>query len=489
MSVRGLTRLSGLLAGGVLAFITTGPVHRAQAADLTWGGTYRIEAVKVKNSELTGDDSNKAYLLHHLVLTPKIIAADGLTIHSRFDIFNNASFGQNNQAGEVFGLGPRIGTGVGQDPSNNNNVFARAQRSGDLAVTQLYATWTQEFGQFIVGRTPLHFGLGTALNAGNGPFDHYFDTRDLLGYKIVMGNLFFLPMLGKVSEGNLGEEDDVNDYMLHVQYDNPETDLSLGFYYDLRIATAGNDAPAGTVIGGAGATVGDTYKTTLIGLYSSQKLGDFTIGVEADLLSGDTGVRSIVAPVDNVKLNSYGVAGEIKWAPKDAALTGGLKLGIASGDDPGTSDTYEGFIFSRNYDVAMLMFNHPLGQRDFFRTSLIRDTDVTTTAGKPSNQIDTEAISNAVYFAPTLQYQAKENMFWGGSLIYGILNKDPIAGSGTSSNLGFEIDVNFTYKPYERLTWVTEVGLLFPGDAWKGGSTGLDNKFAYGIVTKAAITF
>lgn len=493
MSSGVLTRLLGRKSVlGFTAFAAlVGMSAATQAADLTWGGTYRVEAVKIKNSELNDQGSNKAYLLHHLVLTPKIVAADGLTIYSRFDLFNNSTFGVNNQAGQVFGLGVNTGT-ASADPSNNSNVFSRTQRADTLAVTELYASWVQEFGQLVVGRTPMQFGLGVAYNAGNGMFDKYIDTRDLVGYKVVLGNLYAFPMIGKVSEGNLGEEDDVNDYMLQVMYENPDTELSLGLMYQLRVSTLaaapnGNDVPTGANgVGGAGSTITGGSKTTQWSLFTSQKVGDFRIGVEADLLSGDSGVRTTTT--DNVKINGYGVAAEIGWEPTESKFRGAFKAGIASGDDPGTTDTYEGFQFSRNYDVGMLLFNHPLGQADFLRTSVIRDTSGTG-AGKPSNQIDSEAISNVAYFAPSLTYQWKENMSWGGTVVYGMLNKEPIAGGNTSTNLGVELDVNFTYKPYERLTWITEVGALMPGDAWKAGSQNLDNKFAYGIVTKAAISF
>lgn len=477
-----LARFGRIVLSATLALATSVFATKAQTADLTWGGLYRVEAVKIKNSELSGDDSNKAYLLHHLVLSPKIIAADGLTIYSRFDIFNNSAFGTyTNQAGEVFGRG--LGSST---PSNetNSNVLSRTGRAGDLAVTTLYASWVQEFGQLVAGRAPMQFGLGTAYSAGNGIFDHYIDTRDLLGYKFVVGNLFFMPMLAKLNEGNVGEEDDVNDYILHVQYDNPDTELSLGLLYQMRVWTfAGNDLPTtNDALGGGAATRADGGKTTLVGLYSSQKAGDFTIAVEANLLSGDVGLRNTGGT--GVSYDSFGIAGELLWNPTGGKTKGSFKLGVASGDDPGTTEVNEGYIFNRNYDVAMLMFNHPLGQANILRTGLTRD--VTT---KASNQIDTEAISNVVYFAPSFQTQWKENLSWGGTFVYGMLNKDPIQGSSTATDLGFEIDLNLTYKPYERLTWVTEAGLLFPGDAWKGGSTGLDNKFGYGVITKAAIAF
>ncbi|MEK7355649.1 MAG: hypothetical protein AAB250_04330 [Bdellovibrionota bacterium] len=476
---------------GVLILLLAGSI--ANASDITWGGNYRVEAVKITNPELSSANSNKAYLLHHLVLTPKIQAADGLTIYSRMDVFNNPTWGIDpttgqvySVAGDVIGGGPNSTTTAGTN-ANNSNTLARTQRASMFALTEFYATWSQEFGQFIVGRAPMQFGLGTAFNAGNGLFDHYIDTRDMVGYKFVIGNFYMLPIMGKVNEGVLGEEDDVNDYMLQMQYDNPETDLSLGFLYQMRVFTfAGNDTPlTGGHIGGATPVKADGGKTTQWSLFMKQNVGNFKVGVEADMLTGDTGLKTAAAG-PNVSLNGFGVAAEIDYAPEGGKTTWKIKTGMATGDDPGTSETYEGYIFSRNYDVAMMMFNHPLGQADLLRTGLVR-----TTTAAPNSQIDSEGLSNAIYFAPSFQTQWKENFSYGASIAYGILNKEPIsATANTATSLGWELDINLTYKPYERLTWITEAGFLFPGDAWKAGATNnFETKFAYGLVTKAAITF
>jgi len=506
-------RFSVLVAGfAALSVISTvGFSGTAQAADVTWGGTYRVEAVKVSNPELSSAKSNKAYLLNHLVLAPKVVAADGLTIYSRLDFLNNSGFGITSTgqvlsvAGDTLGSGP--GAGASATNFNNSNPLSRTQNAGSMAITSLYLSWAQEFGQLVVGRTPVEFGLGTAFNAGNGLFDHYIDTKDIVGYKLIFGNLSIFPMIGKVNEGNVGDEDDVNDYLVHVQYDNPESDLSLGVLYQMRISTfGGNDLPQnggalnaggdiGTTVGGTplnptytGPTRTDGSKSTMWGLFAKRTTGNFHIGLEADMQGGDTGLRT--AGGQGVGLNGLGIAGELGWKPTDGKLSGGLKAGFASGDDPGTPDSYEGFAFSKNYDVALLMFNHPLGQRDFLRTSSVggatRDASGNTTV---RNSIDTEAISNAVYIAPSLQYQAKDNLGFGGTFVYGILNKDPIPGANADKNLGFELDLNLTWKPYERLTWITEAGFLFPGAAWQGGSLGLESTFAYGLVTKAAISF
>lgn len=487
-----------------LTAVTAGfSTPQAKAADLTWGGFYRFEAVKVNNAELSSDKTDKTYGLQHLVLLPKLVAADGLTLHSRLDILNDATQGVSgggqvySVAGDFLGNGP--GTPVsgtaGPVTGTESNSWGRTMRAGTIAVTELYASWTQEFGQLIVGRAPIQFGLGTAFNAGNGLFDHYIDTRDMVSYKVVLGNFSITPMFAKMSEGGLAVEDDVDEYIIHAQYDNPDSELSLGIIYDLRVVL-GNDAPI-PVPGGtgsnywpAGFTRSGSYKNTLMGIYLSEKaLSWLRTSVEADILSGDTGVLNTLG--NGVGLNAFGIAAEIASVPTPEDRWSWLvKLGMATGDDPGTNDAYEGYAFNRNYDVGLLMFNHPLGKADFFRTGMIRNASQTA-----SSQIDSEAISNAFYFAPNVKYRAKDNLSLGATFVYALLNKDPLlapggaGAAGTATDLGYEFDFNVNYKPLERLTWITEAGFLIPGNAWKGGSNSFENRFAYGLVTKAAISF
>jgi hypothetical protein len=486
-------RSQAFAAGLLAALASLAPGARARAADMSWSGYYRFEGTRVHGPEMDSNGRDKAYMLQHLVLSPKIVAADGLTVYGRFDIFNNAIYGQNNQLGEFLGDGTHAAFGP-RDPGNgsttnagNSNVLSRAEKSGMLAITSLYAVWNQEFGSLVVGRVPIQFGLGVVHNAGNGMFDHYFESKDIVGYKVVMGNLMVMPMYGKVSEGDIGYGDDVMDYMVHVQYDNPETDLSLGVFFEERVSTiAGNDAPisanATLPFGGPGSTQTGGYKTSLWSVYSKQRVHDFTIAVEGDFFSGDSGVTA--ATGQSVSINSFGVAAEIGYKPEDSRWASVLKVGMATGDDPGTVDVFEGFAFSRNYDVAFLLFNHPLGRFDVLRTGQVRDTSVTA-----SSQPDTEALSNAIYIAPNIEFRWRDNLSLNGTLAYAMLNKDPIAFGNTAKDLGYEIDMGVTYKPYDRLTWKTQVGFLIPGDAWRGGYNGYENRLPYGVETKAAISF
>ncbi len=510
-------RVACLLVISVGLFVSGAVAH---SADITWGGIYRVEADQIQDSELSSANTDKAYVLHHLILNPKMTLGDGLNIYSRLDILNSTAYGINNShqvtsvAGDVLGDGPGtpVSTTTPYGPQNgtDSNSSGSTQAAGAIAITELYLSWSHEFGQFIVGRVPLQFGLGVAYSAGNGLFDHYITTKDLVAYKLVFGNLYVMPIKAKVNEGALNTFADVDDYMVQVGYDNPDTELSLGFMYDLHVVT-GNDSPVGPSGGaasggapflGSPAFAGPqartgSYTNTLMSFFFSEKpLPSLRASVEFDLAQGSTGIQW--APGASTGLNAYGLATELAWLPHDnSKWSGKLKFGLATGDDPGTYDVDEGFQFNRNYQIAQLMFHQPLGQADILRTGLVRNTNIA-----PSAQLDTEAVSNAIYIAPSLNYQLRDNISFMWTLVYARLNKDPMGpGANTAMDLGYEGDFSVTWKPMERLTWVSGIGALLPGNAWRGATSAynnglsttpadsFENKMAFGLESKAAISF
>lgn len=460
-------------------------------ADIEWSGIYRIEGNAIHNSELNDKSRDLGYGLHHLVLRPKIVAGDGLTIQGQFNIMNSAAY-PNSQMGQAWGSGVNTGTTPTVDNSGpNSNAVSDTQRAETIAVSQLYLTLNHEFGQLIVGRAPLHFGLGMTHNAGRGLFDHWYDTRDLVGYKFIVGNLYFLPMIGKVNEGFLHRTDDMTDFMIQMQYENPDTEIEMGVFYQMRkggdqSADAPTPATASPgVLGGVGALTDAEIDARTVNLYALKDTERFRLGLEASFQSGETGVRT--SGGEKVTYDAFGIAAEFEHRLENSKWRYGLKAGTASGDDPSTDAKFEGFIFDRNYDVGFLMFNHPLGQTDFLRTGLV--TGVVRDAGTNAvNTSDTEAISNVIYAAPVLKYAFNDRWSLDNTVVTGFLGTNPIAGRSVAKDLGYEWDISVNFTPRKGVTWVNQAGLLFPGKAWKGDGL-YDSSFNYGFTTKAAISF
>lgn len=486
-----------------LLFTLTGLALTCAAhADIEWSGVYRVEAINMNNPELGGKrqgdtDATRGkrevnYALSTLILRPKIVAGDGLTIHSQFHIFNNSVY-KNSQLGAAWGSSLAKGA-TAADSADDSASMSASPRAETIQISQLYMTLNQEYGSLIVGRAPIQFGLGMTYSAGRGLFDHWYDSDDLVGYKFVIGNLWVMPMIGKHNEGELNlNSDDVNDYMVQLAYENPESGMEVGVFYQIREAgvtdaptNLGTD-PATTVLGGQNAKQSSKLSKKTVSLYALRESDRFRLGLEAAFQSGETGVVTNNGNGDNVTLGGFGVVVEGEYRPEDSRWRLGAKAGLASGDDPTTTAKYEGFHFNRNYDVAMLMFNHPLGADDFLRSRLV--TGKVRDNNGDINAPDVETVSNVLFVAPNVKYAFSDRWSLDTTVATGWLSTNPLVnGKNPGKDLGYEWDISLNFAPRKGVMWINQMGLLFPGGVWKGDNQ-YDANFAYGLATKAAISF
>ncbi len=469
-----------ILAAGLLFFAG----FSANATSIDWTGGYRIEYVDIDRPSLTDPGGKKSYGLNYLYLQPKMIASDGINIISRFDILANEKPAyRNSQLGSFLGSGLSTGAGA--------NVTAQNSDSSNLRVSQLYLNVNHEYGNLVVGRSPIEFGLGITHNAGRGAFDHWMDTKDMIGYKFNVDNISFMPILSRNQQSSFEIGKTISDQIFVFEYDNKDIGAKAGVFWQTRNTSIdSNDtltAPAGipqanTVTGG--------YSAKTINLYLERKWSAFEFKLEASFLTGQTGV--IASTGEEISHNSYAVASELLMPARDSAWEYGLKFGAISGDNKDTV-SFEGYQLDQNYDVAILLFNHRMGSgigTDYFGTSTLHANDTASNL-TVANSADDEAIGNAIYLAPSFKYLWSEKLDIKSTLIYAQLMASPDKTFvDFKKDLGIELDIELIYKPRERVTWSTGLGILSPGSAWKNGSgSNLDAKMNYGFTTKAAITF
>lgn len=478
-----------------LAAVSLGMIASpAHAISVDWTGNYRIEYTEVDRTSLDDPKLRKSYLLNHLSLSPKIIAADGVNIFAKFEVLPN-DFYPDSQAGQPFGRGPSKAGGGNPTPSSTRDDSAVAgdkQGSTTLRVNQLYLNLNQEYGSLVAGRAPLDFGLGMTHSAGNGPFDHWYSTRDMIGYKVIIGNFSLMPMIAKVSDQTVAQGEEVQDIIIDALYNNPETESAIGVMHQTRSSSnTSNDAPTNQ-IGGTGATLSGAWKTQNVNIYFARGFEDVKFKVEAGFASGSTGI--LRTNNEEVSLNGYGIALEADFPRPESKLHYTLRAGVASGDNPSTTN-YEGFQFHRNYDVALLMFNHPLGKYDLLRSAAQRSPARCGTGVcapfATDEALDDEAISNVIYVSPKVVYNINEKWDWVNTFTWAQLQTNPLSDQNidVAKDLGFEWDTGAVYRPYEKVMWVNELGLLFPGSAWAGGSNDFGKGFTYGFTSKAVISF
>lgn len=460
-----------------LVLITT----KLWAISIDWSGGYRLEYTEIDRPSLADAKERKAYGLNYLYLQPKMIASDGVNIIGRFDVFGNTHPAyKNSQLGSIFGGGL---SSFG-NTNNGPNVTSENQDASLLRVSQLYLNVNQEYGSFVAGRAPIDFGLGITHNAGLDPFAHWYDTKDMVGYKFIVDNISFMPIMARVSQKDFGQGVTMTDQIFVFEYDNKDIGAKAGLFHQTRRGSVeSNDGllvPNPLPI--AGAVLDNGWATQTVNLFFGRSWEAFQFKLEASFLTGDTGYIVAGTPV---KFNAYAVAAELVAPANNSKWELSGKLGVASGDDPTTTNVIEGYQFDKNYDVAVLLFNHRMGGRDFLTTKMIH-TDSTLSVG---NSADDEAVGNVFYLAPSVKYLWNEKIDVKSTLIYGQLMVNPTNSLDFSKDLGTELDMELIYKPRERVLWSTQVGILLPGQAWKDGNSGLDNKLNYGFTTKAAITF
>ncbi|HRO67155.1 MAG TPA: alginate export family protein [Pseudobdellovibrionaceae bacterium] len=462
-----------LMMSGLLLFSSA-----ASAMSLDWTGTYRAEWLHLDRPSLASPAETKSYGLHYLSLSPKIVASDGINIVGKFDVLgNNDPAYMDSQTGMLFG-----GNEPNAGDDSANNTMAQSKSFTPFRVSQLYLTVNQEYGSLLVGRAPFEFGLGMLYSAGNGAFDHWLTTSDFVAYKFIVGNLSFTPMIGRTHIMDWGPNPGMTqDEIIQVQYDSKDTGSMIGAMMARRKGSQSSNDITDTAIGGVGPADGG-YSMTTTGFTFGRTWESFKFKMEAQFLKGSYGIRT--AGGENIENSSYGVALEMDFPRPQAKWEGGLKMGVASGDDPGTT-AQEGFFFHRNYDVAMLLFNHRLGQRDFFRTNeLVKDSTHSL-----SDSLDDETISNVIYVAPEFRYAWNPRVSVKNTLIYAQLMANSTGTTDLKKDLGLEWDISVDYQARENVRWENRVGLLFPGGAFKDGASDLQNGFTYGFETRAAITF
>jgi hypothetical protein len=458
-------------------------VQKAVATSIDWSGGYRIEYNEIDRPTLDGDSNKqrKSYGLNYLYLTPKIVASDGINIVGRFDIFSNEIDSYKNSQ-----LGSLIGGGLSRTGKTNGaNIDSQNQEASALRVSQLYLTVNQENAMLVAGRAPLEFGLGMTHNAGLNPFDHWYDTRDLISYRFIIDNVSFMPLFAKVYQEGYAQGLSISDQSFVFEYDNKDNGAQAGMFYQIRNSSSGSNDAGGyiPVIPGA-ARLDSAWSTKTVNLFFGRAWEAFQFKLEASFLTGDTGLTS--STNESIKFNSYAIAAEALWpAVEQQKWEIAVKFGIASGDNPTTTGVIEAYQMDRNYDVAMLLFNHRMGQRDFLTTNIMH-RDPALTVG---NSADDEAIGNAMYLAPSAKYLWNDRFDLKTTLIYAQLATNPTTTLDSSKDLGTELDIELIYKPRERVIWSNQIGVLFPGAAWRDGASGFDNKTNFGIATKAAITF
>ncbi len=402
-------------------------------------------------------------------LNPTIIINDNITFKGEL----TTGYARGGFLGDSTTLQSQSKTTFGNALYFNNLSNANS----NLSLTQFYTELYTDNATFVVGRQPVHWGLGAIFHQGSGTWDRHVSVHDGLHVKLGLGNFSFEPYWAKINSiGSLTNESDVTEWGLSTQYKNPEKDLTFGVLLAKREGKAFNSFQSGTT------SLGET-DVTITDLYLKKIWGKLTASLEVPLVSGELGDAYAIGA--NTNYSSLGILAETSYKYSQS-WDFGLDFGHVQGDDGNTSK-FKALYLNPNYQVAHILFRY-----DLFAIS---DT---------TRNIYDSYITNATYLKLHAHLR-KEFWTWHFSALYANANETAGAGGNAfdhennqlftatqdqDKNLGLEFDVSVDYNWNSNATVSADLGYLFTGDYYAfTNNTAVETEDNYLAALRLAITF
>jgi len=395
------------------------------AGAFVFSGDWRSEYAVYKNLDLgIGNDSpsnTKDYTLTRFRLNPEFIVNDVLSIKSQWIVL--------------------AGAGTTNPAIDNNLGLVSGANNADLFINHVWLEWVSSFGVFSTGRKPFDYGLGIMFNSGSNVWDYYHNWVDRVSYELRLGSLSIGLAYDMYQEKEIkNSRNEENGFLTKVIYEKIDTGLEVGFMWYMK-----KDMPGERV---------NSYD-----FYQKKNFKEINLDFNWEIVYQKGKTRAY----ENIEALGFGI--EFLYYPNKFDL--GLKTGLASGQNPNSQNTNNGFNFNRNYKVALLMFNEDLGE------------GASTIHG--SNGIGAD-FSNlgAFYIAPSLSYDITSNLKLQTVYIYAEIQK---RADNKTKAIGSEVDFNLTYDIYDNFQTMLRTGFFFPSQNFE------NRKTAFGIMTGLGLSF
>ncbi|HEX5034363.1 MAG TPA: hypothetical protein VFW62_07785, partial [bacterium] len=449
-------------------------------------------------------------------IDPILKINDNISFHAQLDLLDDVIFGTNDVT-QLTVFNPIVGTitlpgGAGAfgvtGPEAGDIVTGGG---GSLNVRRLWVDILTPIGKFRIGRQPSNWGLGIFQNDGNGMYAKFGDTFDRFLYLgkydfsdssslafALLADFVFNdqqdPSIGLLEE-NIGTVSN-GTYQLTGALIYKRQDWEIGTYSGVRLRD-GTGRREGTALDANGNEVpgaidGNT-RAFFFDLYGQWQRGPYRVAAEYVFLGGTIGTDvcvnaiSVPAGFENPLPNPVCLDGDNNLQVHLGALEvegkydfGGewkFMAGLATGDSSPLSERITQFGFRPDYEVALMLFNMPLGTSPAIQVNgETKLGNLPLTSNRVNNAIYVGGtylhrfdISNAI---PQAQYFKVGGHFltaWAPSRVFDI-DFAEITGIPTLPRVvnesrwyGVEADIILEAKFFEHLIWNITGGVFIPG--------------------------
>ena len=407
----------------------------ATAAEVLVDGYYRAESEAFNslslNSELADAEGGAFLTRHRLLLRPRFLINDSVSAFVDLRALDSVGWGTRS----LSLVDPVTGEELPIEFSDSLEApYPDSESTAAMGDINIWHAWGEVYttlGRFKFGRMPLHIGSGIWLNDGMDISSDYGDTADRIQWSKSFDKIFVSLAYDINSDQIVNEADATTSYTGGVGYRSETTEA--GIHTRVR-RTPSRNFSLFTIDGSLNAEMGLlTGRTEVVAQFGS---GDLENGANDVSISG---VGAVLALDLNTKPLSVGIEG-----------------GVATGDADESDQLYKRFTFDRDYNIALMMFEHPmptLTSAVANASNLGRSTDYALTG---------DAISNALYMRPHVGYEVIKDNIVDIAGIFARTAKLP-EFSTVGPGYGMEFDLTWTNTAIENFTASSSVGLFLPG--------------------------
>jgi len=425
----------------------------ADAVEFRLDGMYRLRANMFDSLSLERgeerDEGRRSFIDQRLRLVPHLRINSGVHVYADFDVLDALTFGANPA-----GADPAVLVAVGQQQADGTLFNEPVPLTGGSLPGEDYQdslfvrrAWVEVYTPYVdikVGRMASHWGLGILANDGSCDTCDYGDIVD----RIMVSTSLIDPVrisfaIDTRAEGFINRDDDTHSLLLqggllHEVY-------KIGGYVRF--------------------TRQPSNKFNLLhgDLWGSAKLGPVKVDLEMLINWGAAETTDI--GVEDLKILSGGGALEatLSVSPWEA----GLSLGVATGDKDPTDNAWHTLRFDRDYDVGLLMFEHPLPQ--------FQIGDAANVADGPLGNVDAtsavshEGVSNAFFIRPRFHFDLLDNLRAGINFV----TAWPVVPAGLGHTdedprnfYGAELGGDVQFVLHNAFEMRAAAALFFPGNVY-----------------------
>ena len=312
------------------------------AIPIDWQGSLGFDSTIISEFDNRGNsaDENEASFQTYLFkLSPSAIVNDSATINAEFTT--------------GYGRGGRLGddSTVSQNSANTTGLYFHHSPASQnsLVVNHLYAEIFGTTATYVIGRHPYKWALGALFNDGAAIWSRHTSIRDGITMKINLGNFNIKPFISKrYSANSINSNGKMEEYGASLEYQNLDSNLSLGIYYSKIQNNTQSNIPANDAnnpLGKSDIKVTDFYIEKVLKTRDSRW--------RCPIISGQVGNAN--NDNSNATLSTQGFVFESfhKFSDK---IELNVFLGHLQGDNSPSEGEYNSLYLHPNYQIANLLF-------------------------------------------------------------------------------------------------------------------------------------